>query len=261
MDALLASIDWRQAASFGLVLARLSGALLGAPLLGQSQVPLQVKAVLLLLASTALYPGVRGTLGEPPSDAAAFALLVGRELGLGLALGFAIRLAFAAEELAGQVIATQLGLTMASIVHPDSEQSSPALVNLLHAVAVLIFLAFDGHHLVFRAVHESFALAPPSLSASLGDVAKGLLLYAGKTFLLAVQISAPVVAAALVANVGMGIVARAAPSLNVFSLSFGVTILVGLAVLTLAAPGIVASIAAAFRGLAAELVSIAGGAR
>jgi flagellar biosynthetic protein FliR len=131
-------------------------------------------------------------------------------------------------------------------------------VHLLHALAVLLFLSLDGHHTVVRAVHESFTLSPPSLGAPLGEIARGLVALAGKMFALAAQISAPVVAAALIANVGLAVVARAAPALNVFSISFGVTILVGLAVLALAAPGLTASIGAAFRTMAGDLAALFG---
>jgi flagellar biosynthetic protein FliR len=256
MDALLRAIDWREAALFGLVLTRLSGALLGAPVFGGTQVPMPVKAILLFLASAAIYPGVRTTLGEPPQDAATFAVLAGRELALGLGLGFAVRLVFAAEELAGQMISADMGLTLGSIIHPDLDQTTPPLSNLIHALAVLVFLGIDGHHVILRAVHESFATSPPSLSAPLGELAQGVVLLAGKMFVLAVQISAPIVAAVLMSNLGLAVVSRAAPMLNIFSASFGLTILVGLAVLSIAAPGILSSIGAAFRAVAGDLSAL-----
>jgi flagellar biosynthetic protein FliR len=258
MDALLASIDWSQAACFGLVLARVSGALLAAPILGAFQIPPQVKAILIVLASAALYGPARPALGEPPAEPIGFVLVAVRELVLGLGLGFAVRLVFAAAELGGQIIATQIGLTLGSIVHPEAEQPSPPLVGLVHALAALGFFALDGHHLVFRAVHESFSLSPPSLDAPPARIASGIAILGGKTFVLAVQIAAPVLAAGLLANVGLAVVARAAPAINVFAISFGVPILVGLVVLAVAAPGAVASVGAAFQGLAGDLATLLG---
>jgi flagellar biosynthetic protein FliR len=258
METLLHNIDWRAASAFGLILARTSGALLAAPVFGAGQVPNLVKALLLVLVSAAFYGGARPSLGEPPAEVAGFVIVAVRELLIGLALGFAVRMVFTAVELAGQLIAAQLGLTFGSIVNPDTDQQSPALVNLMNAIAVLVFLALNGHHFVLQAVGESFRVSAPSLDGPLGEVAYGIALMGGRIFSLGVQIAAPILGVGLLSNVGLAIASRAAPALNVFSVSFAVPILVGLSVLAIAAPGIAESIAAAFRSMAGDLAGLFG---
>lgn len=253
IEAFVQNIDWRSTAVFGLVLGRLSGAILGMPLFSVSQVPMVIRAFLVVLMAAAMYPGVKEALGTPPEEVVTFAILLVREFILGLLLGFAVRLVFAAEEMAGHLIAAQVGLTFGSIVHPDYDHQEPALVHLFHALTVLLFFALDGHHLFFRSLHESFTVQPPSLSAPLADFCKGLFTYGGVVFGLGVQIAAPVIAAVLLSNVGLGIVSRAAPSLQVFSISFALTILVGLAVLAATAPSALTTIVKALRGVSADV--------
>lgn len=253
VDAFLQNIDWRAASAFGLVLGRLSGAILGMPLFSVSQVPMVIRAFLVVLMAAAMYPGVKEALGPPPEEVLGFTILLTREFVLGLLLGFAVRLVFAAEEMAGHLIAAQVGLTFGSIVHPDYDHQEPALVHLFHALTVLLFFALDGHHLFFRSLHESFTLQPPSMSSPLAELCRAVFTYAGVVFGLGVQIAAPVIAAVLLANVGLGIISRAAPSLQVFQISFGVTILVGLAVLAATAPSALTTIIKALRGVSADV--------
>jgi flagellar biosynthetic protein FliR len=241
LDALWHSIDWPAAAAFGLVLARVSGAALGLPFFAGSNAPAPVRAILLILLTAAMYSGARPHLGAPPSEVADFIFAFLREFVVGLALGLVVRVVFAAIELAAQLIATQLGLTYGSIIHPETEHSEPSIVTLFHALGVLLFLAFDGHHLFLRSVQDSFALGPPGSAGSLAEFASALVAYGGALFKIGVQLSAPIVAAVLLSNVGLALASRATPQLGVFQLSFGVTILVGFAALVLAAPSVMSS--------------------
>ena len=259
VSALLQYFDWQAAGLFGLVLARVSGALMGLPFFTSASTPGPVKAALLILCTAAIYPVAKPSLGAPPTELAMFAMLAVRELAVGLMLGFAVRIVLGGVQLGGQLIAAQLGLTYGSIVHPDFEHQEPALVHILYALGVLVFLGVDGHHTFVRALGDSFHATSTQSAASLTGAARDLVLFGGIAFGLGLKIAAPVMAAVLVSNVGVGIVARAAPQLGIFQVAVGITVLVGLLVLSASMPSILNTIVGALRDVAGRGAAIFGG--
>lgn len=257
--ALLQYFDWQAAGLFGLVLARVSGALLGLPFFTSASTPGPVKVALLVLCSVAIYPTAKPALGAPPTELMTFALLCTRELMVGLMLGFAVRVVLGAVQLGGQLVAAQLGLTYGSIVHPDFEHQEPALVHILYALAVLVFLGVDGHHTFVRALGDSFHATSTQSASSMFEAARELALFGGVSFGLGLKIAAPVMAAVLVSNVGVGIIARAAPQLGIFQVAVGVTVLVGLLVLSAAMPSMLNTIVGALRDVAGRGAALFGG--
>jgi flagellar biosynthetic protein FliR len=223
-----------------LLLVRPGLLLLTTPLFGGAYAPAMLKVGLTVTIAVALIPLVPlpETLG-----ATGLAVVVTREALIGLALGFAIRVLVAGAEFAGHLAGFQLGFTYASIVDPQSGVRNGVLSALYGTVTIVVFFAIDAHHDVLRALVRSFEALP----VGGGHVGDGLAILVmrllGLVFIVGSQLAAPVIIVLLVTELALGLVARAAPSMNLMAQGFPIRLIVGL--LTLATvvkiiPGVVA---------------------
>ena len=181
-------------------------------------------------------------LPAPPvlNSAQAIPVLL-QQILIGVSRGFSMRLVFAAFEMAGDLLGLQMGLAFAQFIDPARGGQTPLIGSFLGVLASLVFLVIDGHLLVIAAVVQSFELIP--ISADLSVVNPQNIAMAGSImFMLALQISLPVLAAVLISNIVLGILARAAPQLNVMSIGFSITIGAGLWVLWVSLPYFIAGI-------------------
>lgn len=211
---------------------RTGGLLAMLPVFSARGMPVLVRVALAAFLSWT----VMATLQEPavlPSNLASLVLASAHELIIGLLMGLGARLVFWAIEMAGQLIATEMGLSMSTQFDPMS-QGNPTPIGLaMFQLGALLFLISGAHHYVLAAFLRSFELSPPgqlSFNASAGEV---FVRSTGNIFLVAVQISAPVMAVNFIVTLTFSILGKAAPSMNVFSESFAARILVGLTLLGL----------------------------
>jgi flagellar biosynthetic protein FliR len=151
-------------------------------------------------------------------------------------MGFSIRIALTAAEMAGQLAGLQMGLGFAAFFDPQSSAQSAVLGRFFGLFAILIFLSVDGHHVVLGALVESFRALPIAAAPADALGLRVLVEWAGIIFTAGLLISLPVVTALLIANIAVGIMTRAAPPLNIFTVGFPVTLITGLLALYLAAP-------------------------
>lgn len=239
--------------TFLLVLARLGGLLGAAPLFGHIFVPRRVRALLALLFAASLAPG----LPQAPEVEGVFGLagLVAAEAAFGVLLGLMAQFIFAGVQLAGQLAGIQMGLGLANLVDPEtSGHQITAVAEWEHVLALLTFLALDGHHLLVRGVVESFRVTPPGrLGLTVTGAIPGLLALAGEMFVIAVRVAAPVLVALLLANAAMGVLARTIPQLNVFVVGFPVNVGIGLLMLGVGLPLTLRFLAARFGSLGWQL--------
>lgn len=205
-------VDWAQLYLFELIFMRMSGFLLFNPLLGRSNLPAMVKTGMALVLSILVF-GTAGT-GVPQPDTLvelAFRLLL--ELGIGLVLGFVMRVVFSVVQIGGEVIDTQMGMTMAQIYDASSQANLSVTASLLNILLILDFFAENGHYTLMRLLTTSGELVPYG-AAALGD---GVYAYVIELFLacmlLAVKLAMPILAAELLGEVGMGVLMKAILSL------------------------------------------------
>ncbi|HET8757055.1 MAG TPA: flagellar biosynthetic protein FliR [Solirubrobacteraceae bacterium] len=216
---------------------RVSGLVLVAPVFSARVVPARVR----LVTALALTPVV-AMLAPPPSGAfeplsAAGFLVAVQQLLIGIAIGFAVQIAFDALEMAGQVVAMTMGLGFATLVDPARGAMTPVLSQFLLVVGVLLFVSFDGHLLLVGALADSFRWAPVGQVAAFGpDQALQLAGWAARIFESGLVIALPAVVALLAVNIGMGIVSRAAPQLNLFAVGFPAAMMAGFVFLLLSLP-------------------------
>jgi flagellar biosynthetic protein FliR len=218
---------WR----FLFLTVRLSALLLALPFMSSRVVPAPLKVVLVVTLSCSFYPIVQHQSLPLPLGPVHVGWLILGELFVGLLIGFAAQIVFASIQLGGELMNQQMGFSLASILDPQNGQQSSVISNFQYILALLLFFAVQAHHWFIHGMAESLHAIPllgSIIPTMLVPFLVGLL---SKSFVVAVQIAAPVMAALLLANVGMGIVARLVPQMNVFILSFPVTIGVGMIML------------------------------
>ena len=212
---------------------RVLALVMSAPVFGHRSVPRRVKVGLAALITLLVAPGLPAP--PPLSQDDAFLLLIQQML-IGIALGFAMQVAFAAVQLAGDLIGMQMGLSFANFIDPQHSGQSPVLGMMLGLFATLIFLSIDGHLLLVAALAESFRLAPIGLEPLWGARWAGLLGWGGQLFRIGLHLALPLLAAMLAVNIALGILTRAAPQLNLFSIGFPVALIAGIAMFALLLP-------------------------
>lgn len=214
--------------------------LMTAPLISHASVPNRVKVGLAFAIAIVVAPLVPPNLPSPASPEALGTLVY--QVAVGAVIGLSARLAFAAVELAGEMIGLQMGLSFATFIDPQNSQPAPLIGSFLGLIAMLVFLAVDGHLALVGSLAESFRVSP----ASFLDM-KAVVRWGSEMFRFGLHISLPVVAAMLVANIALAILVRAAPQLNLFSVGFPATLLIGLLVMATSLPAVLPLILAAIR--------------
>ena len=228
-------------AAFLLTFARVGTMVMLMPGIGEAMVSPRLRLAFALLLSLVLFPFTRTLLPSLAGPATAgIGLLVG-EIAVGLVIGLSVRMIIAALQTAGTVAAQQMGLAFATTVDPTMGGQQASIANLLTLLGVTLVLTMDLHHLAIAAIKDSYALLPPTGIPDTGDAASLAVRAAARGFALAVQISAPFIAFGVLFNLGLGVLARLMPQLQVFFLAMPAGILAGMAVL-LAVLGVVMTV-------------------
>ncbi|MTV41852.1 flagellar biosynthetic protein FliR [Duganella radicis] len=216
-------------------LARIMALIAASPLLGNSAVPASVKVSLGVGIAAIVAPAVPAWPATDPLSMAGL-LIVAQEMLIGLAMGFSIRIIFAAVEMAGEISSLTMGLGFATFFDPTTQGRSSAISQFLSLVATMAFLSVNAHLVLLSALVESFSTLPVSSIPVYGGGFKQLADWGGRIFSTGVQLSLPIVAALLITNVALGILTRAAPQLNLFGIGFPITLGVGLLVIAMTLP-------------------------
>ncbi|SFL65650.1 flagellar biosynthetic protein FliR [Rugamonas rubra] len=216
-------------------LTRILGLIAAAPLFGNGSVPVTVKVALGVLLALIIAPTVPALPGADPLSLAGLLILLQEAL-VGLAMGFSMRIVFAAVEMAGEIGSLTMGLGFATFFDPNTQGRSSAISQFLALMATMAFLATNTHLVLLSVLVESFSSLPVSAQPLYGGGFKQLADWGGKIFSTGVQLSLPIVAALLITNVALGILTRAAPALNLFGIGFPITLGVGLLVLAMSLP-------------------------
>jgi flagellar biosynthesis protein FliR len=216
-------------------LSRILGLIAAAPLYGNAAVPATVKILLGVLLAAVIGPTVPALPAIEPMSMAGMLILL-QEMVIGLAMGFSIRIVFAAVEMAGEISSLTMGLGFATFFDPQSQGRSSAVSQFLALLATLAFLAVNAHLALLSALAESFVTLPISASPVDGAGLRQMAGWGAKIFSSGMQIALPIVAALLLTTIALGILTRAAPQLNLFGIGFPVTLGVGLLVLSMTLP-------------------------
>lgn len=220
--------------SLVLVTGRVTGLMLVGPLWAQTGVPGQVRGALALAIAAALLPGVPAA--ALPADYAGYPVALMGELLLGVAAGLAGALLLHGVALAGEVIGVQMGLNLGEAFSGMAIGAPGGLGELKGALVLTLFTTFDGHLAMLGALAESFRAVAPGAAFDLAGGSRQLALLGGGAFEIALRCAAPLLAALLVANLGIGLLGRAVPTLGAMNVSLPISIVLGLVVFGAALP-------------------------
>jgi len=220
---------------FVLVLVRTSGVIMIAPVFGAAAVPTRIKAAFVLLLSFVLTPMVAS---EAPAlnNALAYGVVAVRELSIGLMMGFTAILAFGSFQIAGQFIGRQMGLALGELADPLLEQQASVFSQFYYILAMLAFVAVDGHHWFLQALGASFASIPLGGSSLPASVTAGMVDRFVAVFIAGIKMAAPAVCVLVLVTIALGMLSRAAPLLNMLMISISLRIAVGLVVIGIMMP-------------------------
>ena len=211
---------------------RIGAFLMVMPLVGGRFVPARVR-ILLAIALTVVIAPLVPQKAYPEVLSLAGLVTMTQEIGIGVLMGFSVQLVFDAIALGGQVIAMSMGLGFAVFMDRERGVSIPVLGQLFLMLAMLIFLAIDGHLALIQLLSLSFSAWPISEGTLTLPILEALLVWTGQLFVLAMKIALPAITALLVVNLSFGVMSRAAPTLNLFAVGFPVAMLLGFAVIFL----------------------------
>ena len=227
----------RHWAVFLLLLTRVSGIFIISPFFGSMNVPVYFRAGIALAISVVLFPVVDSIgMDAPPAGLWLYSAAVLAELFIGWLIGFVAYVAFSAIHFAGKVMDMQVGFAMVNVMDPTSGQQIPLIGSFLYNLSVIVFLAVNGHHMLIAALVESFRTLP--LLTMQPSLALPLILsnFVSGVFLTGMKVAMPVTFAILLTNVGLGILARTMPQLNIFVVGLPLQIVIGVVTLSMVLP-------------------------
>ncbi len=242
--------------SFMVCMARVAALLGTLPIIGTGNAPPQVKVMFAFLFSLLLFPVVSPLYSLPDYSAISLATLVLTEAALGIMMGFLVQLIFAAVQMGGTVIGYQMGFAAANVFDPANNTQVSLLAQFNNVIAVLLFFAFNVHHLFFRVLVESFKQLPPGQVNVMGNAGLYLMEMTSHAFELAIKLAAPILALLILSNLTLGIMARIFPQLNAFILSFPINIGVSFIVLGLTLSLFVALLSQEYQALEARFLQL-----
>lgn len=213
-------------------LTRILGLIASSPLFSHKAIPMRIKISLGILITLIIAP----TLPPLPSvdifSLQSLSILM-QQLLIGVAMGFTMRIVFAAIEISGTLAGMTMGLGFASFFDPQSQGQTNAVTQFVAIISILFFLSINGHLVLLMALVESFFSMPISLDYHSGINMIELVTWGEKIFSAGLHLALPIIAVLLLTNLALGVLSRAAPQLNLFGIGFPVTIGMGFIILAL----------------------------
>lgn len=219
---------------FILIFLRVSAIMATIPVLGNRTVPLKVKGGLSVIVAFLILPFVR----HDPVSLGILSLIcrMAGEVFIGIIIGFMGRLLFAGIQLAGQLVGFQMGFAIVNVIDPVTSSQVSIISQFQHLIAMLVFLAVNGHHVFLSAVAESYRIIPPLGFHFTGPLAESIVQLSKNIFIVAIKMGAPIMAVLFFTSVGLGLIARTVPQINIFIVGFPLKIAVGLISIGLTLP-------------------------
>jgi len=237
---------------------RIGAMLMAAPISGAQSVPVRVRLIMAVAITLIIVP-----LLPPGPQVEIFGyewiMIILYQILIGIVIGFSFQLIFAAVTTGGQVVAMQMGLGFASMVDPQNGQQVPVLSQFYLMMTTLLFLAMDGHLVMVKVIADSFTIMPIGMQGIDSDGFYRLARWGNDLFAAALWLALPAVASLLLINFSFGIMSRAAPQLQIFSIGFPITLMMGFVVIYFTLPSVVVQFGVIVDNLIALLDFVLGG--
>lgn len=218
---------------FALVMFRISGLVMTAPVFGSSVIPMRIRAAMVMMTAAVVFPMVRG---QVPADIGLGAALVGgvAEMMVGATIGLALSIFVMGAEVAGKTAGQQAGLAMSQVVDPTINEQVSTLGALYTVVVTVMFLMIGGHRATMAALLDTYEVVPILSFRFTDSVVLLLVEMLAAAFILGVRIGAPVIVAVFLSGIALGFLSRTMPQLNILTVGFTLRLLVALGVAGLA---------------------------
>jgi len=226
-------IDTSRVFVYMLVLTRVSGIIIMAPVLHTTDTPVQYRALLAFAFSMAIMPSQWFVEVVEPDTLPAFAIMIAAELLIGLAMGLGLYILFAGVALAGELIGSVGGLYAAQIFDPVSGTEVPLLSRAYQFLAITVFALIGGLNVLVTSLFDTFVTIPVGTLGFQPEVAYSLVIILNTSFILALRIAAPVLVTVLISLLVIGILNKTMPQLGLMTIGFGINSMVMFAVLSL----------------------------
>ncbi|MCP4621340.1 MAG: flagellar type III secretion system protein FliR [Bradyrhizobium sp.] len=244
------------AATFMLVFARIGAMVMLLPGFGETNIPTRIKLSIALLLTLIILPLHRTAYHVDMSSLTPLMVLMLHEIIVGIVLGATARVTLAALAVAGAVIAQQLGLGFVTAIDPTQGQQGLLIGNFLTILGLTLLFATDSHHLVIAALNESYRIFSPGEVFPSGDVAALATRAFAAAFKIGLQLSAPFLVFGLVFNIGLGILARLMPQMQVYFVGVPLSILAGFLILGLVITALMGAFLDYFIGVIHQLTPL-----
>ena len=218
-----------------LAFARIVLVFVQAPIFGSHHVPKPILAGMAVTMTLAMYPHIP-VPDDVPQDLFPFIGALLSQVCVGLVIGYVSFLVMAAAQFGGEMLDIQMGLSVAASFDPASHGAVNLLRKVHFYLAMNLYLILDGHHALIRAIDASFRVIPVTYFRITGDIAVEMIRLSGNLLVIGTQVAAPALAALFITQCALGLLARVAPQMNVFMLSFPLNIGIGLTLLTFSLP-------------------------
>ncbi len=225
------NLDWAPSAAFTylILFARIGAMLMLMPALGEDTIPARIRLAFAVLFTTILYPLLTDVIPAMPDDIPGMVGILLHELAVGLIIGGIIRVTTMATQIAGAVVAFQIGLSGAMSADPTQQgMQSAVFTSFLSYLGITLIFATDLHHVALAAIYDSYSVFSPTMPVMSDDAMQLMLRTVAGAFSVGVQMSAPFIVFGLVFNLGAGILSRLMPALQVYFILMPANILGGL---------------------------------
>jgi flagellar biosynthesis protein FliR len=246
------------AAAFMLAFARIGAMVMLLPGLGESNIPVNIKLAIAVLLTLVILPLHRADYHVDMGSLMPLLVLMVHEIVIGIVLGATARVTLAALQVAGSVIAQQLGLGFVTAIDPTQGQQGLLVGNFLTLLGITLLFATDSHHLVIAALNDSYAIFSPGETMQSGDVAALATRAFAAAFKIGMQLSAPFLVFGLVFNIGLGVLARLMPQMQVYFVGVPLSILAGFLILAIVITAMMGTFLDYFIGVMHDLIPLNG---
>lgn len=247
------------AATFMLVFARVGAMMMLLPGFGEASVPVRLRLGIALMLALIMLPLHRAAYHVDLSATSAVIVLMVQEIMVGVVLGATARFTLAALSVAGSIIAQQMGLGFVTAVDPTQGQQSVIVANFLTILGLTLIFATDSHYLVLAALSDSYTLFTPGELMPSGDIAALATKAFTVAFKIGVQMAAPFIIFGLVFNLGLGLLARMMPQMQVYFVGVPLSILAGFLLLGVVLYALMGTFINYFDGVMHQLAPVSGG--
>ena len=223
-----------------LVFVRVTSLLVLAPGFGNKAVPPTVKIALGIFLAFVLSPVVSAAHPDVDLRLGSLVVMALKESAVGMAMGFASGLVFEGVRIAGDLMGFDLGLSLAQLYDPENGTSNNVVAQLLSMTALMVFFVLNGHHFILEALYVSYSAVPLGQFHASPALLEGIVTLTGMTLVVGVKLAAPVIVTSFLLNIGMAVLARVAPQINVFFVAVSLKTGAGMFVLMASVPMVVA---------------------